>query len=234
VVAAALFVFIGQKLYMDNANGTIDKEYATLSANTDLDKMLTIQNQLSAVSSLSDSKRMNSRIFDMLGVIIPQDSQITISSFLVQPPEGEDGTNGSLVTIEGQSAGGYGGLEVFEKTIASTVLEFKPREGSSATGDLDCGNPTLQCRYLAVGDGDRSQAIAVSEMNFGRDETDTLTLRFKLSFTVVPEFLLNSVDNVSLKVGRDGNVTDSALGVPETIFKDRVNNGDASAGGGDE
>ena len=49
VVLVALYVFGGQKLLMDNANKKIDKEYATLSSVEDLDRLLTIQNQLKKV-----------------------------------------------------------------------------------------------------------------------------------------------------------------------------------------
>jgi hypothetical protein len=58
-------------------------------------------------------------------------------------------------------------------------------------------------------------------MSFGEDQSGAKTLFFKLSFTVVPEALSNQVSNVRIKIGQDGNVTDSYLGVPRAIFEGR-------------
>lgn len=232
VVLVALYVFGGQKLLMDNANKTIDKEYATLSSVEDLDRLLTIQNQLKKVSELNASKNAGSRLYGMLNVIVPSSPhEVTISSLTVEPvvAEGEDPgaesassqSQGAKITIEGQTIGSYASLEVFEKTIASAVIEYN-LPNDEKTGDLDCGNSSKQCRRLAVGGGDRAQAIQVSEMSFGEDQDGNKTLRFVLSFTVVPELLSNVATDVTVKIGVNGNVTDSYINAPRAIFRDRA------------
>ncbi len=235
VVVAALYVFGAQQLMMSSANKTIDEQYKTLQGVEDLDKMLTIQNQLKQVSILNDKKNMGSRLYGMLNVIIPSDPHdVTISSMSVEPVGASDigtqedggsaaGTGqGSVITIEGQTKGSYASLEVFEKTIAAAVIEYTQPDDAAKTGDLNCGNPLKQCRRLAEGGGDRSQAVQVLEMSFGDDQDGNKTLRFKLSFTAVPELLSNTVSDISMKIGVNGNVTDSYLNAPRAIFKDRV------------
>ena len=233
VVLAAAYVFGAQKLMMDSANKDIDTKYNDLSKVEDLDKLLTIQNQLQKVSSLNANKNAGSRLYGMLNVIVPSDPHnVKISSLIVEPAgtanedgsteEGSDSsTGGATITIEGQTTGSYASLEVFEKTIAAAVIEYDLPDGADKTGTLKCGNSDKQCRWLAVGDGDRSQAINVSEMSFGEDQDGQKTLRFKLSFTAVPELLSNTTSNVTLNRGVNGNVTDSYLNAPRAIFGDR-------------
>lgn len=227
ILVVALYVYGGQTLMMATSNKTIDEQYAKLSSVQDLDKMLTIQNQLTAVSTLNKDKRVTSRLYDMLNIVVPDTPHnVKIASMSVAPAgeEGDSGDTadgGALVTIEGQTVGSYASLEVFEKMIAAAVIEYKAAEGAEATGDLNCGDDAYQCRYLAVGGGDRSTAVKVSEMSFGEDQNGSKTLYFKLSFSVVPELLSNTVNDVRIKIGKNGNVTDSYLGVPRAIFESR-------------
>lgn len=235
VVLIASYVYGAQTLMMRTANGNIDAEYSQLTSVEDLDKMLTIQNQLNTVSSLDQKKYITSRLYDMLNVVVPESpNNVTISSMNVEMPLTDDGSGaapaedetavsgeGAVVTIEGQTADGYAGLEVFEKMIASAVIEYSPDEDSGLTGDFNCGNESSQCKWLAVGGGDRATAVQVKEMSFSEDQTGERKLFFQLSFTVVPELLSNSVNDLGIKIGKDGNVTDSNLGIPRAIFEDR-------------
>ncbi len=230
ILLVAGYVYGAQSLLMATSNKSIDTEYAKLSSVQDLDKMLTIQNQLNQVSSLNKEKRVTSRVYDMLNVVVPDNPHnVKISSMSVSPA-GEESSSGSSdvnadagasITIEGQTVGSYASLEVFEKMIAAAVIEYKVPEGSDQKGDLNCGDTAYQCKYLAIGGGDRSTAVKVSEMSFGEDQTGAKTLYFKLSFAIVPELLSNAITDMRVKIGKDGNVTDSYLGVPRAIFEER-------------
>jgi hypothetical protein len=229
VVLMALYVYGAQAYMMKKANDDITSQYNKLTSVQDLDKMLTIQNQLKTVSSLNDKKYVNSRLYDILNVIVPSSPHsIMLSSVSVGASSDSSGDSadasggdGIPIQIEGQAAGSYASLEVFEKTIAAAVIEYKPNDGYESKGDLSCGSKELECRYLTAGGGDRSAAITVSEMSFGENQEGAKTLFFKLSFTVAPEALSNQVSNVRIKIGKDGNVTDSYLGVPRAIFEAR-------------
>lgn len=231
VVLVAGYVYGAQSWMMKSANDTINTEFSNLSSVEDLDKILTIRNQLSAVSELNQNKQMTSRVYDMLSVIVPKSPHnIRVSSVVVTPPivdetQPEEGQTpqGSLVTIEGQTTGSYASLEVFEKTIAAAVMEYESEGGAS---ELDCGgnDDKKLCRYLVVGGGDRATSVQVAETSYGEDQNGAKTLYFKLSFTVIPEFFSSTIAKVGLKIGKDGNVTDSFIGVPKSIFEARTEN----------
>lgn len=236
VVLAAGYVYgVQEQFQIKGSTKTIEDQYNDLRKTKDLDKLLTIQSQLKEVSKLNADKHVTSRLYDMLNAVVPTGAnEVKISSLSISSANAQDsnseqdtsatesaGGNGTVVTIEGQTRGSYASLEIFEKTIAAAVIEYKMVDGATGTGDIDCGASDYQCRYLTVGGGDRSQAIHVSEMNLTDDENGQKTLFFKLSFTTVPELLSNSVSDVRIKIGQDGNVTDSYLGVPRDIFKDK-------------
>jgi hypothetical protein len=64
ILLVAGYVYGAQTLLMATSNKSIDTEYAKLSAVKDLDKMLTIQNQLGQVSSLNkDNNPVHNCVF---------------------------------------------------------------------------------------------------------------------------------------------------------------------------
>ncbi len=78
MVLLFLAVQVFQKKHMNNINKDIKESTAKLEDTKDLDKLLTIQNQLSSLSSLHDSKKIGSRMFGYLSQITPKD--VTISN----------------------------------------------------------------------------------------------------------------------------------------------------------
>ncbi|GEM_PF-248109 len=232
IALIASYVYVAQGLMMSNTDKAITTEFDKLSQVEDLDKMLTIRNQLGTVSTLNKDKLVTSRLYTMLDVIVPHaPHSITLSSITVEPQvsDGTEAAEGSgeegvasgaatVVTLEGQTAGSFATLEVFEKQIAAAVIEYKPNDGFESSGNLECGTEGLQCQYLTVGGGDRSTAVTVTDRNFGQDQKNERTLYFKLSFVIIPEVFSNNISNVTMKIGQDGKVTDSYRGVPRAIF----------------
>ncbi len=233
VVLMWLYVYPTQTLWMNTENKAITEQYTKLSSIEDLDKMLTIQNQLGAVSSLNNGKNITSRLYDVLNVIVPTDPhKITISSVTAELSDSNatsstasgdsaSAASGVIVTIEGQTTGSYSSLEVFEKMIAAAVIEYKPVEGFDDKGTMNCGTKGYECKYLVEGGGDRSTAVTENETSYGDTQDGSKALYFSISFTLAPEVLSNQVTDVRLKIGQNGNVTDSYLGVPRAIFEPR-------------
>lgn len=232
------FAYVAQGLMMNIANKTIDEEFAKLSQVEDLDKMLTVKNQLAAVSELNNNKLVMSRVYDILNAVVPDSPHnFKISSVVVRPVDAEEGLSRSgsegspiSVILEGQTSGGFASLEVLEKQIAAAVMTYKSKEGFDGASDVPCGDQSRSCTYVAVGGGDRAEAVQVNESSYGEDQGGTKTLYFKLSFTLNPEALSNQVSDVIILVSQDGNVTDSNIGVPRSIFgtKDRKESEDAN------
>lgn len=87
--AAALAIFVIlfltvnvlQKKNLSDLNGDIQVKTASIKKIPDLDKVLTIQNQLSALNGLHDKKPVASRLYDYMGQVIP--SNVTVSNTTV-------------------------------------------------------------------------------------------------------------------------------------------------------
>jgi hypothetical protein len=79
-IFASLFFVVNvlQTKHISDLNGDIKKYTVTLKAVPDLDKVLTVQNQLQNLTSLHDQKPVSSRLYDYLGQVTP--AQVTISS----------------------------------------------------------------------------------------------------------------------------------------------------------
>lgn len=191
VVVLALYVFGGQTIRSSMADSSIDDKGKKLMAVDDLSQMLTLQNQLGTISNLNDVKKMDSRVFDALAAVIPPEpNQARISQLSI------DAEN-STITLEGQTRS-FDSMEIFKKTIGAAVIEY-------------------------MQDGEKQQValasdISISDTSYGEDSDGNRTFRFVLSFTYPDELFSSSIDGVTFGLLVDGNVTDSYLGIPKTIF----------------
>lgn len=77
VVLVFLIVNVFQKNHLANLNADIEDKTAELRAVPDLDKVLTVQNQLSALSALHEQKPATSRLAGYLTKITPKEAQIS-------------------------------------------------------------------------------------------------------------------------------------------------------------
>lgn len=101
-VVSFIFVNVLQKKLLSDAAGDISKYSKQLQAIPDLDKVLTIQNQLNTLPSLHQSKHITSRFFTYLPQITPAKvfvGQVTID--LNADTITITGTSDTLATING-------------------------------------------------------------------------------------------------------------------------------------
>ena len=199
VALLAIYVYLiqgGLGLLADNG---IDSEYKKLESVEDLSKVLTIQNQLSQIKSLNDGKELNSRVYDLLDAVIPPAPNEVQVVKLTQDNEN------SLITIDGQT-GTYNSVEAFKKTIDGAEVRFN-----------DATTNTEQTVKLA-------SSISVDSVGYGQSSDGRAIVSFSLSFAYAPDFFKASNPNIVIKLNNVGNVTDSYLGVPRSIF---VNTGGA-------
>lgn len=196
VTALAIYAFPVQTLRNVVVDAAIKKGGDQLAGVTDLSKTLTIQNQLTMISSLHDSAPIDSRIFDVLQAIIPPaPNNVQISDLTV------DSTS-NTITIDGQAANSYAAVEVFKKTIEGALV--KDTSGGTAS---------------SVG---LASNVSTSNTSYGEDATGTKVLRFTLSFTYAPELFSALSTNTTVTIAAQGNATDSYLGLPKSIFVDRA------------
>jgi len=197
VALLAAYVFGVQTIRHAIVDDAITKGGTKLANVEDLSKMLTIQNQLTKINTLNDEKIISSRVFDVLSAIIPPaPNNIQVSNLEV---EAETGT----ITIEGQAPSGYAALETFKKTINVAFLRYK--DSDDAQQDIRLASD-----------------ISTTNVSYGEDASGSKVLRFTLSFVYTPELFDSKVNVVGIVLVSGGNVTDSYLGVPKSIFTDRA------------
>ncbi len=198
VTLLAMYVFGGQAWRSGIADDEIQKKGDELAKVEDLSKILTLQNQLKVISGHYESKKMNSRVFDMLAAVIPPSpNEARISQLSVD-------SETSTIRLEGQTRA-FDSMEVFKKTIAGAVIVYRQ---DGATEDTQV---TL------------ASDISITDTSFGEDSEGNRTFRFTLSFVYPEELFSPNIAQVGFKLIVDGNVTDSYLGIPKTIFTSAAN-----------
>lgn len=198
VVAVLAIYIIGVQtvrgVFLDNNIKTSNEKLLSIK---DLSKTLTIQNQLTKITKLNDSKKIDSRVFDMLAAIIPpKPNDIQISDLTI------DSTT-NTVTVNGQASNSYAAVEVFKKTLDGAKVNLTDTSGKSQSVTL-------------------ASNISTSNTSYGEDATGVKVLRFTLSFEYADELFSPLSKNVAIVISTNGNVTDSYLGVPTSIFVDRA------------
>lgn len=178
----------------------ITKKGETFSNVEDLSKILTIQNQLKTISSLNEQKSMNSRMFDVIAAITPQNAGVVTFSQITVGPAGDANTQatdaktgGGQIHLEGQTVG-YDAMEVFKKTIENTIFQYTV-DGETKTLPL-------------------ASNISTGDISYGEDADGNKVLRFTIGFDYPAELLSPKSSQPTFKLNINGNVTDSYLGIP--------------------
>jgi Tfp pilus assembly protein PilN len=126
VVLAASWVFGVQAVQRASLSGNIDKKYKELTSIKDIDKYVTVQNQLANISSLHTNKPIMSRLFDILPAINPKaPHNIQITSLSV------DVTTTTL-SMQG-STDSYTGLEVLRDSLKNATVTYTTDESTEPT-----------------------------------------------------------------------------------------------------
>lgn len=200
VVALLLYIFAVQNVRGYFLDEQISDKGTQLSEVKDLSKMLTIQNQLGKIPSLNDQKVMASRTFDALSAIIPPSpngvgiSQLTLDTAM------------KTIRLEGQTRG-YDSMEVFKKTLESTIIMYSMR------GD----DPSVEPITAPI-----ASDVSVSDTSFGESSSGQKVLLFTISFTYADDLYSPQVTDIAYRFSIDGNVTDSYLGIPKSIFTEKA------------
>ncbi len=197
VVVLATWVFAVQTARGVITDTTIKSESEKLSDVEDVSNTLTIQNQLSKLSGMHDSKSIDSRLFDILTTINPPEpNSVAITNVFLDSVT-------KTIKIEAQARNGYPALEVFKKTITATNFEF--------TKDDQKQSVPLAAQ---MSDSDRS---------YGEDASGAKVLRFTLTFVYPEELFARTAQNAVIVAPGKSNVTDSFVGVPNSLFTQKAN-----------
>lgn len=197
-VVVILALLLGaQALHESISRGQVKDQFNKLQSIDNIDNVLTIQNQLSKISSINDSKTRDSRLFDVLTAISPAaPNDIKIATVKVDPE-----TN--TLSVEGSAANGFAATETFRKTILNTKLE------STADG---------QTTSVPLTD-----EVSVGETSYGEGADGSKVLRFSLSFVYPDGLFNNSLKTLRIITPTSAiDVTDSRTRVPESLFSQQA------------
>lgn len=195
VLALALYVFGVQTVRSAYLDGQITQQNDQFSKVEDLSKVLTIQNQLSVMSDLNAQKNMNSRLFDVLAAVIPPAPNSVQLSQVTVDAETE------TIRLEGQTAS-YESMEVFKKTLDSAIVTYTEAD-ETLTVPL-------------------ASNVNTTDISYGKDSQGQRVVRFTVTFTYPEELFSPTIPGVTIRLSIDGNVTDSYLGIPKSIFTERA------------
>lgn len=176
-------------------NGVIKDRNDKLMAVEDLNKVVTIQHQLTKINEQHSGKKLNSRIFDVVTAVNPvAPNNVSFSDIKVNPES-------KTITLEGSAVNGYSALETLKKTILNTKVQTTDGDKSSEVS-----------LTKEIKDGDTS---------FGENSEGKKVLQFSFSFEYAEELLApanNSTVSVLTPTGKV-DVTDSRQGIPDSLFK---------------
>ncbi len=193
VTMLAVYVFTAQTIRSGLADTDIAKLSKDLTSVPDLSKTLTIQNQLTKINGINDSKKIDSRIFEFLAATNPKaPNNINVSSLTIDSDSGQ-------ITAEGQALNSYAAVEVYRKTIEGAKVKYTDIAGKQQEVTI-------------------ASDIITSNTSYGEDSSGTKVLRFTISFVYAPELFAPTSKNAKVEITNNGNATDSYLGVPKSIF----------------
>ena len=176
-------------------NGVIKDRNDKLMAVEDLNKVVTIQHQLTKINEQHSRKKINSRIFDVVTAVNPvTPNNVSFSDIKVNPES-------KTITLEGSAVNGYSALETLKKTILNTKVQTTDGDKSSEVS-----------LTKEIKDGDTS---------FGENSEGKKVLQFSFSFEYAEELLApanNGTVSVLTPTGKV-DVTDSRQGIPDSLFK---------------
>ena len=176
-------------------NGVIKDRNDKLMAVEDLNKVVTIQNQLTKINEQHSGKKINSRIFDVVTAVNPvAPNNVSFSDIKVNPES-------KTITLEGSAVNGYSALETLKKTILNTKVQTTDGDKSSEVS-----------LTKEIKDGDTS---------FGENSEGKKVLQFSFSFEYAEELLApanNGTVSVLTPTGKV-DVTDSRRVIPGSLFK---------------
>ena len=176
-------------------NGVIKDRNDKLMAVEDLNKVVTIQHQLTKINEQHSGKKINSRVFDVVTAVNPvAPNNVSFSDIKVNPES-------KTITLEGSAVNGYSALETLKKTILNTKVQTTDGDKSSEVS-----------LTKEIKDGDTS---------FGENSEGKKVLQFSFSFEYAEE-LLAPANNGTVSVltpTSKVDVTDSRQGIPDSLFK---------------
>lgn len=182
LVGMSLFFFtvqVVQKKSLSDVTKDIDKEMKTLKSVDDLNKILTIQNQLNSLTNLHDSKQVASRTFGYISTITPVGAKINkLDVDFTNKTMTISGTADSLAIINR-----FADSIKFATYSPATDDEPKPFSSVVTVPVLDAtGKPSYSIKFTFAGalfSNTATPTVSVPDIISNRSATEKPTTVFK-------------------------------------------------------
>jgi hypothetical protein len=176
---AFFFVNVVQKQSLNDLQADIKQHSNDLKKVKNLDKILTVQNQLGSLTTLHKTKPVASRLFGYLTQVTPD--QANLNKLTVDFSQTTMSIGGKAPSLD--AVGIY--TDALKATAYRVGPEFKPKSASDVCPNLDGKQQVVPVRYII--DKDQNCVVppkAFSDVvlsKFGRDDkgaTFTITLKY--------------------------------------------------------
>ena len=193
VILLALWVFGGQSIQKSYLTGQIKKNSSTLKQKEDIDKYLTIQNQLAHITALHEGKTDYSRLMKYLPILNPTPpNNVTLTNVEVAT---DDAGNRLLLTGEVKD---YTSLTTFRDTLVNAQLSY----GEGVSEKL-------------------FETVTVASSSLDKSTSGGAIVSFKIETTYNPNAFLSSVKNPTVSVPIK-TTTQSAQATPNVFGQSSV------------
>lgn len=149
-------VYAVQPQFISVSQSRIDERAEELRNVEDIEKYLTIQNQLEALPELHDGKVAYARLFDFLKKLNPAPpNNIRLSSLIVDEEE-------KLIEFSGVT-GGFRSFSVFQDTLRNAEVTYTDEDGEKVTKKLFVeGGIVIGSQALTTDQGEQQLSFTIS------------------------------------------------------------------------
>lgn len=181
VVLVALWVYGVQNIQKAQLKKTIDTRYNELRSIKDIDKYVTVQNQLTKISGLHANKMILSRFLDVVAKLNPKaPNNVRLSMLSVD-------TTTTTFTMDGETDT-YTGLETFRDTLRNAKLSYAVTDTEGKAGEP------------IVGSLFTPESVTIISQGLGKKADGSAVVSFKISVQYDPKVFARDSTNIVVSV----------------------------------
>ena len=174
LLSGTLGVLIGAKALMENSIKNDEQTIKQAQKKKQLDKYITIQNQLKQIGKLKSDQQVYSRLMDYLTQLNPAaPNNVQISSATIEAQAGSSGdtsssssssasADGITMTIEGKTTN-FSALDVYKNTLSKAQLSYEVEEEDTSSDSESSANSDGTYSKETSSDSDSSDSDSQSK-----------------------------------------------------------------------
>jgi len=174
LLSGTLGVLVATKALMENGIKNDEQTIKQAQKKKQLDKYITIQNQLKQIGKLKSDQQVYSRLMDYLTQLNPAaPNNVQISSATIEAPAGSSGgtsssssssasADGITMTIEGKTTN-FSALDVYKNTLSKAQLSYEVEEEDTSSDSESSANSDGTYSKETSSDSDSSDSDSQSK-----------------------------------------------------------------------